>query len=233
MQHIAIILDGNRRWAKQHALSYGYDYGYKVLKDIIRYIADNNICPYLTVFLLSLDNLKRSQLELNTIYNVLHNAALDQDRQLINARFHFIGNKTVFPDYVLCDMQSIELDSQNKKGLTVNLAMGYSGKWDIRLAAQKIAYDLLNNNITKDELRDLTNVDSTLFNRYTSLGSNIPDPDILIRTGNEKRISDFLLWNLSYTELFFIAKMWPDFTTNDLTDILIEYKNRSRKFGIG
>ena len=227
-QHIAIIMDGNRRWAKEKGLDtkLGHKAGAETLEKIASY-ANKIGLKYLTVYAFSTENWKRTKEEVGALMVLLRNY-LDKflnRESLRNVKIRVLGNIENLDDKGLKDsINKIVEKSKNNTGLTLNIAFNYGGRDEIVRAVKNIA-----EKVKKDELT-LEQIDEHLVsdNLYTA---NEPEPDLLIRPGGELRISNFLLWQLAYTELLFIDKYWPDFSEEDLLEAIEKFKKRNRKFG--
>ncbi len=221
-QHIAIIMDGNRRWAKttKHSIIDAYEKGVRTLKQTIDNCIKLNI-KYLTVFGFSTENWKRSETEISFLLK-LFNKFLDQAIQEAKnkeIKINFIGDLKQFDNNIQKKTSILTNLTEKKKNITVNIAVNYGGQQEIIQAIRKY---LIGNN---GECVNIKKFDSFLFN------SNSPAVDLLIRTGGEKRLSNFLLWHLAYTELMFLDEMWPDFNFELLKDSIDEFISRKRKFG--
>lgn len=225
--HIAIIMDGNRRWAKEKGLEtkLGHKEGAENLKRIAKYANEIGI-KYLTVYAFSTENWKRTKEEVGALMFLL-NWYLDDllnSSDLDNVKINVLGDITKLD----AGTQKLILKLENKTkvytGLQLNVAFNYGGRDEITRAVKKIASAVKNNEISIDD------IDEDLISNsiYTA---GMPDPDLLIRPGGEKRISNFLPWQLSYTEFIFTDKYWPDFNKNDLDEAIVEYERRNRKFG--
>ena len=224
LNHLAIIMDGNRRWAVSNNLPVyqGHHKGAEVLWDIINYI-DNYSLKYLTVFVFSTENWKRTKNEITFLMKLL-NQFLDKTISKIkneNIKIRFIGNLSVFSNKIQEKLNFVINETSNNTGATINLALNYGGRFDIISAINKILKSKPN----------LENFNENDFKKFT-LNDNIPYPDLLIRTGGEMRLSNFLLWDLAYTELIFIDKMWPDFDKNVLDNCINTYSKRVRNYGV-
>ncbi len=223
LDHIAIIMDGNRRWASANNLpSYeGHKKGAENLWNIINNIQDFNL-KFLTVFVFSTENWKRSKREISFLMSLL-NEFLDHTLKKINENsftVRFIGDLSPFEKKIKDKIQIIQNKSQSNSGIVVTLALNYGGRLDIISAINKILVH--NNNFKSISEKD--------FKKYT-LNKDLPDPDLLIRTGGEMRLSNFLLWDLAYTELMFVPQMWPDFDKSVLENCILDYSKRTRKYG--
>jgi len=220
LSHIAIIMDGNGRWAvsKKKARKFGHLKGTENILEIIKYCIKKKI-PYLTLFAFGIDNWKRPKSEVFYIFSLLKKF-LEENLKLIqkeNIKINFIGEKKNIPIDIKKLIKQSELFTKDKKKLNLFIAINYSSKLEILSAIKKIVKN--NSKITSKNLKN---------NLYTG---KAPDPDILIRTGGHKRLSNFLLWQCSYTEFFFIRKLWPDFNVRDLKSIIFKFKNLKRNFG--
>ena len=217
-------MDGNRRWAVSNNLPVyqGHHKGAEVLWDIINYI-DNYSLKYLTVFVFSTENWKRTKNEITFLMKLL-NQFLDKTISKIkneNIIIRFIGNLSVFSNKIQEKLNFVINETSNNTGATINLALNYGGRFDIISAINKILKSKPN----------LENFNENDFKKFT-LNDNIPYPDLLIRTGGEMRLSNFLLWDLAYTELIFIDKMWPEFDKKTLDNCILTYSQRVRNYGV-
>lgn len=227
-QHIVIIMDGNRRWAKEKGLDtkLGHKAGAETLEKIASYANEIGL-KYLTVYAFSTENWKRTKEEVGALMVLLRNY-LDKflnRESLRNVKIRVLGNIENLDDKGLKDsINKIVEKSKNNTGLTLNIAFNYGGRDEIVRAVKNIA-----EKVKKDELT-LEQIDEHLVsdNLYTA---NEPEPDLLIRPGGELRISNFLLWQLAYTEFLFIDKYWPDFSEEDLLEAIATFEKRNRKFG--
>ena len=223
LNHLAIIMDGNRRWANTNNLpSYeGHKKGAENLWNIINNIHEFKL-KFLTVFVFSTENWKRSRREISFLMNLL-NQFLDDTiskNTESNFRVRFIGDLTPFDKKIKDKIEIIQNNSQLHNGVVITLALNYGGRLDIISAINEI---LLQNNKFKP-------INENDFKKYT-LNKDLPDPDLLIRTGGEMRLSNFLLWDLAYTELMFVPQMWPDFDKSILENCILDYSKRTRKYG--
>ena len=223
IKHLAIIMDGNRRWALSKNLKAyeGHIEGANNLSNIIKCV-DKKKINFLTVFVFSTENWKRSKTEISFLMDLLVKF-LDRTIKKINTndyKFRFIGNLEPFKKSIIKKINFIQDNTCNNKGLTINIALNFGGRYDIINATNKI----LN---TQPKIKV---IDEENFQKFTC-NNSIPDPDLLIRTGGEMRLSNFLLWNLAYTELMFVSQMWPEFDDQILDECIINYKNRIRNYG--
>ena len=223
IKHLAIIMDGNRRWALSRNLkSYeGHIKGANNLFNVIETVNNNKI-DFLTVFVFSTENWKRSKTEISFLMDLLVKF-LDDTIQKISSndyKIRFIGNLVPFKKNIIKKINFIQDNTSNNKGITITIALNFGGRYDIINATNKI----LN---TQPRLKL---IDEEKFKNFT-FNNCIPDPDLLIRTGGEMRLSNYLLWDLAYTELMFLPQMWPEFDEQILNECIMNYNNRIRKYG--
>lgn len=222
--HVAIILDGNGRWAKKSGLkrSMGHKAGFENLKDLSEYIFEKGV-NILSVFAFSTENFKRDKEEVDYLMNLL----VKKIKQLINknsnVKIVFSGRRTNLRDDVLKAIEEMEDKTKNNSEHIFNICFNYGGRADIVDAARKIAVDYKNNSI------DLETLDEEKFNSY--LYNNIPNIDLLIRTSGEIRISNFMLFQAAYAEMYFPETLFPDFNREEFDKALDVYNNRDRRFG--
>ncbi len=224
-QHIAIIMDGNGRWAKNRNENriQGHIKAKKSVRDSIEFCVEKKI-KYLTLFAFSTENWKRPKLEVQALMNLLNNVISDELNNLKNQniKLKVIGDLSPLPKKTKESLELAINETSKNKGLCLILAINYSGKWDIFNATKKILD-------TKQKL-DLANFNEKVFEKNLST-YNIPDPELIIRTSGEERISNFYLWQAAYSELYFTDILWPDFNKNELNNAIFEFKNRTRRFG--
>ena len=226
-KHLAIIMDGNGRWAKKQGLlrAYGHEKGVQTVRQVVEYCVEHRI-PYLTLFAFSTENWKRPALEVKALMELLVKFLKKEVDNLHknNVRLKTIGNLDRFPpkprEALLASIDKLK----NNTGLTLTLALNYGAREEILTAIKEIAAKvkegtLIANTITETTLQK---------HLYTY---DLPDVDLLIRTSGEERISNFLLWQIAYAELYFTEVLWPDFTKKHLEDALLNYQNRERRFG--
>lgn len=226
-RHIAIIMDGNRRWAKEKGLEpkLGHKAGAEKLEEIAAYANEIGL-KYMTVYAFSTENWKRTKEEVGALM-ILLRTYLDKflnKESLRNIKIRVLGNIDGLDKGLQDSINKIVEKSKNNTGLTLNIAFNYGGRDEIVRAVKNISEKVKNGET------DINEIDEQLVsdNLYTS---NEPDPDLLIRPGGELRISNFLLWQLAYTEFLFIDKYWPDFSKQDLLDAIKVFETRNRKFG--
>ena len=226
-EHIAIILDGNRRFAKKKGMQpwKGHNFGAKKVEDLLKWCRDLGI-KELTLYSFSMDNFKRPEREKKAIFELFKKnfEKLEKDERLMKngIKVRFIGKIGMFPKDIQESMQRLMEKTNENKRFKVNFAMAYSGKAEITDSIRKII-----NKINNKEI-NINNINEDLIKNNLYLSSN---PDIFIRPGGEKRLSDFLIWQSAYSELFFLDKLWPEFTKQDLVNIIEEFKQRERRFG--
>ncbi len=226
-KHIAIIMDGNGRWAKKmgKARAFGHENGVKAVRQTVEAAAEIGI-QYLTFYAFSTENWDRPKEEVDTLMELLVQAIQTQtdDLNKNGVRIQAIGDLESLPLKCQHELQeAINLTSENKR-LTAIIAISYSSKWEIVNAVKKIAKDIRNGKVSPE---DITN---EVFSSYLCT-KDIPDPDFLIRTSGEQRISNFLLWQLAYAEFYFTPVLWPDFSKDELFKAVIDFQNRERRFG--
>lgn len=225
--HIAIIMDGNRRWAKQKKMpaSFGHKHGAETLEKIVKY-ANKIGVKYLTVYAFSTENWKRAEDEVKSLM-ILFQGYIDKYSKIAdteNIKIQFIGDLTAFSDKLQNGIQNCIDRTKNNTGLVFNIALNYGGRQEIINAVKNIAKKV------KDGEYDIEKIDENIIseNLYTK---NTPDPDLVIRTSGEIRTSNFLPWQIVYSEFLFLEKNWPDFEEKDLDNAINEYNRRTRKFG--
>ena len=226
-KHIAIIMDGNRRWAKEKGLDtkFGHKAGAETLEKIASY-ANKIGLKYLTVYAFSTENWKRTKEEVGALM-ILLRTYLDKflnKESLRNIRIRVLGDIENLDISLKESIEKIVEKSKNNTGLTLNIAFNYGGRAELVRAVRRISDKVSKNEITIDDISE----ELVSNNLYTN---GEPDPDLLIRPGGELRISNFLLWQLAYTEFLFIDKYWPDFSEEDLLEAIKKFENRNRKFG--
>ncbi|WP_264846043.1 isoprenyl transferase [Capnocytophaga catalasegens] len=226
-QHIAIIMDGNGRWAKQKGKLrvFGHESGAGTLRNIIQATAELGI-PYLTLYAFSTENWNRPKAEVNALMSLLFRGLQKEIKMLHqnNIRLNAIGDMDSLPTNVQKELQkSIELTQHNTR-CTITLALAYGSRQELIQAVKKIASDVKNNIISLDDIDELR-INQELYTR------KMPNVDLLIRTSGEHRISNFLLWQIAYAELYFTKVLWPDFTPEHLYQAIINFQQRERRFG--
>ncbi len=223
LNHLAIIVDGNGRWAKSigKIRSYGHLKGYENLKKIINYVNDNLDIKYISLFVFSTENFKRSKDEVDYLMNLFKKGFKEEKDIYIkkNMKVVFSGKKEGLSKDIISIIEEVESSTKDNTGLVVNFCLNYGGRSEIVDACKKIIDDKIDkNDITEDLFKDY------LYNK-------LPDIDLMIRTSGEQRISNFMLWSLSYSELYFTKTYFPAFTTNELLEIIDDFNNRDRRYG--
>lgn len=226
-EHIAIIMDGNGRWAAKHgkARVTGHENGVESVRSVVEGAGEIGV-KHLTLYAFSTENWDRPKAEVEALMSLLVHAIEAETKSLMknNVRLSVIGDMDEMPENVRTKLHSCVDFLNDNTGLNLILALSYSGQWDIVNAVKKLVNDVVNN---KTELEKINN---KLFKSYLST-TNVPDPELLIRTSGEFRISNFLLWQIAYSELYFTEKLWPDFRKEDLFEAIYDYQNRERRFG--
>ena len=226
-RHLAIIMDGNHRWAKKRRLpgAAGHRAGARNVRAVAETCADQGV-ECLTLFAFSTENWKRPKREVNLLLDLMRNV-LEKDLDELHqrgVRLRIIGDRTRFSSDLQMQMNRAEALTRTNSRMTLNIAANYGGRWDITEAARSMARD------ARDGILDPDEIDEERFAGYLSLGE-IPPPDLCIRTGGDHRISNFLLWDLAYTELYFTEDYWPDFDESSLKQAFGAYVDRRRRFG--
>lgn len=225
--HIAVIMDGNGRWAKQRGYKrvFGHKNGVKAVRSTVEAAGEIGI-KYLTLYAFSTENWNRPKVEVNALMSLFISAVNDETENLMknNVRMKAIGNLEFLPEKVKQNLDKIIEHTKNNTGLTLILALSYSSRNEIMNAVKKIAKLYKRNEISLD------NINEHLISDYLYT-AEFPDPELLIRTSGELRISNFLLWQISYCEMHFTNTLWPDFTKEDFFQAVIDFQNRERRFG--
>ena len=225
--HIAIIMDGNRRWAKAQGkpAGFGHKAGAKTLENIVRY-ANKIGLKYITVYAFSTENWKRAEEEVSGLMLLLQNYLSDYAKRADteNIRIKVLGDITKFPTGTQKSINECIERTKGNTGVTLNIDLNYGGRAEIVEAIKQISQDIKSNKISEEQITE------DLINNYLYT-KNMPDPDFIISTSGEIRLSGFLAWQSTYSELYFIEKNWPDFTDKDLDEAISEYNKRTRKFG--
>jgi undecaprenyl diphosphate synthase len=226
-RHIAIIMDGNGRWAREQGQDrlFGHYHGVESVRDIVEGCAELGI-EYLTLYAFSTENWDRPQYEVIGLMELLVSTIRNEVENLNknNIRLHVIGQMNMLPDYAQKEMnEAVDLTKGNT-GLNLVMALSYSGRWELLNAVKNIAWEVKNNHLAIEE------IDQDTLQRFLTT-SEFPDPELMIRTSGEYRISNFLLYQLAYAELYFTQVRWPDFRKQNLYEALLDYQNRERRFG--
>jgi len=225
--HIAIIMDGNGRWAKNQGKErfVGHQQGVESVRSVIEGAEEAGI-KYLTLYTFSTENWNRPKEEVDALMSLLVKAITNELPNLMKnkVRLLAIGNILQLPEECQIELNNAINKTKENSGLSVVLALSYSARWEITEMVRKVAELTQNHQISSHEITE-----TTISQNLTT--ADIPDPDILIRTGGELRISNFLLWQIAYTELFFSQIMWPDFNKQNLWEVILKYMTRERRFG--
>lgn len=225
--HVAIIMDGNGRWAKAHGLerAEGHREGINSVRSVVEAASQAGV-KYLTIYAFSTENWSRPDDEVKALMDLMVYAVKRETEDLIRNRVRVtaIGDIERLPEKTREALKECEENTAGGDRLTLVLALSYSSKWEIVNATRKIARDVKDGNIDERE------IDETFFSGFLTTKS-IPDPDLLIRTGGEQRISNFLLWQSAYAEFYFTETFWPDFREENLYEAIIDYQRRERRFG--
>lgn len=230
-KHVAVIMDGNGRWATKNKVSRvsGHNQGMLAMKEIIKR-ADILGIKYLTVYAFSTENWKRSAEEVGGIFKLLVKYVASELEELHhnNVKVRILGDYTQIPDSAVASIERALKTTENNDGLQFNIALNYGSRLEIIRSVKKIA-DLVCAGEVKAE-----DIDEEMISRYLYTGEengNVPDPDLIIRTSGEERLSNFLLWQCAYSEFAFTDSLWPDFTPDEFEKIIEEYTTRNRRFG--
>jgi undecaprenyl diphosphate synthase len=227
-RHVAIIMDGNGRWAEQKhkQRTFGHREGVKSVRDVVEASGQLGI-KFLTLYTFSTENWRRPKSEVTVLMRLLIKALRDETDKLHenNVKLVAVGDMSTLPDNVLHEMNEAIEKTKNNKLMTLVLALSYSGRWDIINAVRKSSSDYKHGKIKFEEINERT------FRDYL-VTKDIPDPDLLIRTGGDYRISNFLLWEMAYTELYFDRTFWPVFRRGNLYEAIREYQGRERRYGM-
>jgi undecaprenyl diphosphate synthase len=225
--HIAIIMDGNGRWAKRRGLprSAGHRKGINRVKEIVREAKRLGV-KVLTLFAFSTENWNRPKKEISFLFHYLDIFLNKYKEELIreDIKLSVIGRRDRIKRETIRHIEVVEKLTCNNKSFIFNIALDYGGRWDIVEAAKRVAIDYSEGKISEEDINEAS------FHRYLALG-NISNPDLLIRTAGEQRVSNFLLWNLAYTEFYFPEVTWPDFDKEELRKAIEVYSQRERRFG--
>lgn len=220
-------MDGNGRWAEQKGLPrlFGHQSGVTSVKKVVE-VARKNKINYLTLYAFSQENWSRPKEEIGTLMKLLVETLRDEFEDLLNnnIKLNAIGNLSLLPVNVQKELKEIIFETSNNSGMTLTLALSYGSRQELINAVKEISLKV------KNDLIDVEKIDDSLI-KNNLYNPNLPDVDLLIRTSGEKRISNFLLWQIAYSELYFTDTYWPDFDENEFINALIEYKKRERRFG--
>jgi len=226
-KHIAIIMDGNGRWAEKRGNQriFGHKNAVAAVRDTVEASAELGV-NYLTLYAFSTENWKRPKTEVDALMSLLVSTISSETKTLIenNIKLHAIGNTGSLPKNVQHQLQKAILSTSKNAGLNLILALSYGSRWEIVSAVKKIISDIQHGKLLADDLNEM------IFEKYLDT-SGFPDPELIIRTSGEFRISNFLLWQIAYTELYFTTTLWPDFRREHLYEAILSFQNRERRFG--
>lgn len=225
--HIAIIMDGNGRWAEKRLMPrvMGHRAGVKTVRKIVEYCAEQKI-EVLSLFAFSSENWRRPKTEVNMLMELFMTTLQREVDKLDknDIRLRIIGDKTAFSEKLQAKIAEAEIQTQDNKGLTLVIAANYGGHWDITQAVRQITAKIAEGELQTDDISE------DLINQHLTT-SGLPEPDLFIRSGGEQRVSNFLLWQLAYTEFYFTQTLWPDFDQTLLVDAINSFRGRHRRFG--
>ncbi|MEW8313820.1 MAG: isoprenyl transferase [Candidatus Thiodiazotropha endolucinida] len=226
-RHIAIIMDGNGRWAKKRGLPRyaGHPAGVEAVRGVVEACVELQI-PVLTLFAFSSENWQRPEKEVNLIMDLFLRSLKKEVRRLDrnHVKLKVIGDRSAFATNLQAQIEEAEQQTASNQGLLLQVAANYGGRWDITQAAKRLAEQVQSGEISPDQ------IDEERFSQNLCI-TNLPEPDLFIRTGGEQRISNFLLWQCAYTELYFTDLLWPDFDRKALDEALHDFSHRQRRFG--
>ena len=226
-KHIAIIMDGNGRWAKQNgkARIYGHHAGVEAVRKVVEACTEYGV-QYLTLYAFSTENWNRPEAEVNALMELLVRTIRKETPELSknNVRIDMIGDGHSLPDACISELEEAKKLTENNTGLNLILALSYSGRWELTQAMREIAEKVQTGLIQPED------IDENTISQHLNTAT-IPDPELLIRTSGEYRLSNFLLWQSAYTEYYFTETLWPDFDKNEFDKALLDYQKRERRFG--
>ncbi|MGF7230820.1 isoprenyl transferase [Arachidicoccus sp.] len=226
-KHVAIIMDGNGRWAQEKGEDrlYGHFHGVNSVRAVAEGASEIGI-EYLTLYAFSTENWDRPQQEVNGLMELLIQTIRKEVPTLNenNIRLRVIGDLTMLPQAAQDEMNEALIETQQNSGLKLILALSYSSRWELAFAIRNMAKDIECGKLSSEQ------INQTIIEKYLTT-SGIPDPELLIRTGGERRVSNFLLYQIAYTELYFTDTKWPDFDKEKLFEAIVAYQNRERRFG--
>ena len=225
--HVAIIMDGNGRWAKQQGelRTFGHTSGVEAVREALTAAGEIGI-KHLTLYAFSTENWNRPVEEVNALMDLLVSTIMNEidSLQENKVKLTAIGNIASLPDQCQKELQKGIDETAENDGVNLNLALSYSSRWEITKAFKEIAIDVELKNLRSDEINE------SIVSSYLTTG-DLPDPELMIRTSGEKRVSNFMLWQIAYSELYFTDVLWPDFRKEDFYKAIIEFQNRERRFG--
>ena len=226
-QHVAVIMDGNGRWAKLHGKErlFGHYNGVESVRAVITASVQLGV-KYLTLYTFSTENWNRPKAEVDGLMELLVENIVKETPTFHekNIRFTTIGNNSLLPEKALRKLEECIAETASNSGMTLVLALSYSSRWEITEAVRRIADKVKNGELNVEDIDD-----DVVSNNLTTVG--IPDPELLIRTSGELRLSNYLLWQMAYTELYFTDTLWPDFREESFYEAIVDYQKRERRFG--
>jgi len=226
-KHVAVIMDGNGRWAKQRGRLrvFGHENGVTAVRNTVEAAAEIGV-DHLTLYAFSTENWKRPQIEVDALMSLLVKSLNKETATLNknNIRLNAIGDLKSLQSKTYAELMKAIENTKNNTRTTLTLALSYSSRWEIIEMVKKVGQELQNGSIQEEDINE------SLISSHLST-QNIPDPELLIRTSGEQRISNFLLWQIAYSELYFSPKLWPDFGKEDFFEAIINYQSRERRFG--
>ena len=226
-KHLAIIMDGNGRWAESKGKNriHGHSHGVKAVREVVEEAVQLKV-EYLTLYAFSTENWSRPKEEIGVLMKLLVNTLRSEFEKLLQNRIklNVIGNISQLPEVVQNELEYVMKQTQNNREMTLTLALSYGGREELANVLKQLVIKVKNNIISAE------NINQSIINEHLYT-QNLPDVDLLIRTSGEKRISNFMLWQIAYAELYFSKVLWPDFTKDHLHDALVSYQKRERRFG--
>ncbi|MBL4704394.1 MAG: isoprenyl transferase [Flavobacteriales bacterium] len=226
-EHVAIIMDGNGRWAKQQGelRIFGHSSGVEAVREALTAAGEIGV-KHLTLYAFSTENWNRPKEEVDALMDLLVSTIMNEIESLNEnkVRLSAIGNIKSLPDHCQAELQKGIDETASNTGVNLNLALSYSSRWELTTAIKEIAMDVASKKI------DASEINEEIISSYLST-SHLPDPELMIRTSGENRISNFLLWQIAYSELYFTDILWPDFRKDDFYRAILDYQNRERRFG--
>ena len=226
-RHIAIIMDGNGRWAEKRLMPriIGHRAGVKAVKKIVEFCVNEEI-EVLSLFAFSSENWRRPKKEVEMLMDLFIGTLQSQVDKIDknNIKLQIIGDRSAFSEKLQSKISQAENQTKNNSGLSLVIAANYGGRWDIMQAFKQVSEKISNGELLAEEITE------TVIQEHITT-SELPDPDLFIRTGGEQRISNFLLWQLAYTEFYFTENLWPDFNQTEVISAIASFKNRQRRFG--
>jgi len=226
-KHLAIIMDGNGRWAESKGKNriHGHSHGVKAVREVVEEAVQLKV-EYLTLYAFSTENWSRPKEEIGVLMKLLVNTLRSEFEKLLQNRIklNVIGNISQLPEVVQNELEYVMKQTQNNREMTLTLALSYGGREELANVLKQLVIKVKNNIISAE------NINQSIINEHLYT-QNLPDVDLLIRTSGEKRISNFMLWQIAYAELYFSKVLWPDFTKDHLHEALVSYQKRERRFG--